>query len=145
MGISASVSLSLLVLQRSIETTKEHTFVQRPLQSRNQTPITRPPLPAILNRETLRFIRLFRPEAKIQQVHRQDEVDSALILGLGMQLVLRPGLGGILLLLHQPPDRLGGFLGASRVESDVNGVVEDVTRVLQDFGVGRRRGYISAA
>lgn len=117
---------------------QNRTFIQRSLQRRNQTPIPSPLLPAILDCKPL-ILSLFRPKAKVQQVHGEDKVDRRLILALRVQLVVvRPALRGEMLDLRLAPHKLGRGLRAAHVEHDIDAVVEDVLCALQHLCFWRR-------
>lgn len=73
------------------------------------------------------------PEAEVEHVHGEDEVDSVLVPLLGVQLVLGPRGRGVGLDLHGLVDALGGLLDGVWVEGDVNRVVEDELGALEDL------------
>lgn len=102
------------------------TFINRPLQASDQTPIARPSLPPILHRIPLNPSPL-RPERKVEQIHGKDEIQGPLpISRFGVEVMSGPGLRGILFVLHEGVDGGCGEFGAGRVDGDVDGVVVDV-------------------
>lgn len=111
--------------------TRQLTFFESPLKRCDQAPIPRPSLSAVLDGKPL-VVGEFRPEREVQQVHGEDEGHGALVLGLRMQLVLRPGSGGVALLLHLQVDGLGSVLGGAHVDGDVDATVVDMFDGLED-------------
>ena len=88
-GISASLSIAL---QGNSQPEGKPTFIQGPLQGRDQAPVASPLPAAVLDGKAL-LIRQLGPEAEIEQVHGEDEVDRGGVLGLRVQFVLRSGCG----------------------------------------------------
>lgn len=101
----------------------------------DETPVSGEGLPVVLDGEALRRVRVFGPEAEIQEIHEENEIDGFLIFFLGMQRVLRPRLETVLLLLHEGPYGGSGSLGPVWVQSDVDGVVVHILSVLEDLVV----------
>lgn len=113
----------------------EPTFIERPLQGGHEAPVPGPRLSAVLDGEALALGPL-GPEGEVEQVHGEDEgggtVPAVAVVGLGMQLVSRPGGGGVGPLAHLRVDDGGGVLARPHVEGDVHGVVVDVLGALED-------------
>ncbi|WDK10551.1 hypothetical protein CGRA01v4_01830 [Colletotrichum graminicola] len=106
-------------------------LVESALQRGNHAPVSGPGLAAILDGVSL-VVGLFGPEAEVEQVHGEDESCGGLVLGFGVQLMLGPGRGRVLLLLHLSVDGGGGALSSPHVNGDIDGVIVDELSAIED-------------
>jgi len=111
------------------------TLFKSSLQTSYQTPVASPFLTTVLDDISL-VLRLFTPEAKIQEIHDKDEVESGLVLCFRMQIMFGPSLGAVTALLHLLPDQLGSSSSATGINVHVNAIVIDEFGVSQHFRIG---------
>lgn len=114
-------------------------FIQRTLYARYQAGVTRAPFAGEFDSEDLIQPVPVGPEAKVEQIHEEDEVDGGLILDFRMQVVLGPCVGAVLLFLHLTPYCGGCSFGALHIQGYVRGIVVDELGVGEHMEFGRRR------
>lgn len=95
------------------------------MEGRYERPVAGPAYALVLDGEAL-VVRETREEGEVQEVHGEYEVDGVLVLGIGVQLMLTPLVGGILPDLHALPDSMGSGLGPGHIDGDVDGVVANI-------------------